>query len=144
MAAMTPERLQNEPNLVAALSMTPTDMMDLRKCLRNIFPNTVFEDMDDPEHFFANQLDTTKRITLAQTKEYEVHLKKRLTALSKSHTELYDRLRVSHLPPALRSQKDVGESIYSVIKQLRELDILPCVAFQFSTYRAFALFKIIL
>jgi len=144
MAAMTPERLHNEPDLVAALSMTPTDMMDLWKSLESIFPNTALEDMDNPEHFFANQVDVSKRITLAQTKEYEIHLKKRLTALSKSHTELYDRLRVSYSPPPLRSQKDVGESIYSVIKQLKELDMLPCVAFQLSTYRAFALFKKIL
>lgn len=144
MAAMTPERLQNEPDLVAALSMTPTDMMDLWKHLRSIFPNTVLEDMDDPDHFFANQVDPSKRITLAQTKEYEVHLKKRLTALSKSHTELYERLRVSHLPPPLRSQQDVGDSIYSVIKQLKELDLLPCVAFQLSTYGAFDMFKKIL
>jgi len=28
-AAMTPERLQSEPDLIAALSMTPSDMIDL-------------------------------------------------------------------------------------------------------------------
>jgi hypothetical protein len=39
-AAMTPLRLQNEPELVSGLSMTPADMMDLWKRMRAIFPST--------------------------------------------------------------------------------------------------------
>jgi hypothetical protein len=141
MAAMTPERLENASELVAALSMTPTDMMDLWTRLRSIFPSTVLEEMDNPDHFFLNHVDKAERITLAQTKEYETHLKKRLSVLSNSHPELYERLRVSHLPPALKSKKDVGDSIYGVVKQLKESDMLPCVAFQLSTYGAFNMFK---
>ncbi len=140
-AAMTPERLKNEPDLIAALSMTPTDMMDLWVKMRSIFPATVLEDMDNPDNFFTSQVDSSNRITLMQTKEYETHLKNRLTALSQTHTELYERLRISQLPPPLHSKKDVNDSIYGVIEQLKEADLLPCVAFQLDTYRAFHMFK---
>jgi len=140
-AAMTPDRLKNEPELVAALSMTPTDMMDLWIKMRSIFPGTALEDMDNPDNFFTSQVDTSKRITLLQTKEYETHLKKRLTSLSQTHSELYERLRISQLPPALQSKKDVNENIYGVIELMKEADLLPCVAFQLDTYRAFHMFK---
>ena len=140
-AAMTPERLQNEPDLVAALSMTPTDMMDLWIKMRSIFPATALEEMDNPDNFFTSQVDSSKRITLLQTKEYETHLKKRLTSLSQTHAELYERLRISQLPPPLQSKNDVKEMVYSVIEQLKESDLLPCVAFQLNTYRAFHMFK---
>lgn len=35
-AAMTPERLQSEPDLIAALSMTPSDMIDLWKRMKAV------------------------------------------------------------------------------------------------------------
>lgn len=143
-AAMTPERLKNEPDLIAALSMTPMDMMDLWIKIRSIFPATALEEMDDPDNFFTSQVDASKRITLLQTKEYENHLKKRLTILSQSHSELYERLRISQLPPPLKSEKDVGELVYGVVEQLKDTDLLPCVAFQLDTYRAFHMFKILL
>jgi hypothetical protein len=50
---MTPKRLVDQPELVAGLSMTPADMMDLWKRMRSIFPNTVLEDLDDPDKFFS-------------------------------------------------------------------------------------------
>ena len=55
-AAMTPERLLNEPDLVASLSMTPIDMMDLWKRMVAIFPSTAFDKLDDPDKFFAAQV----------------------------------------------------------------------------------------
>ena len=67
-AAMTPDRLKNEPDLIGALSMTPHDLMDLWKRMRAIFPGTVLEDLDDPDKFFAQYVDERKRITLDQTK----------------------------------------------------------------------------
>jgi hypothetical protein len=140
-AAMTPERLKNEPDLIAALSMTPADMMDLWLKMQSIFPATVLEDMDNPDNFFTSQVDPSKRITLIQTKEYETHLKKRLTDLSQTHTELYERLRISQLPPPLQSKKNVNGNIYGVIELLKEADLLPCIAFQLDTYRAFQMFK---
>ena len=51
-AAMTPKRLEEQAELVAGLSMTPTDMMDLWTRMRSIFPSTVLEDLDDPDNFF--------------------------------------------------------------------------------------------
>mmetsp|Transcript_46441 Transcript_46441/g.68628 ORF Transcript_46441/g.68628 Transcript_46441/m.68628 type:complete len:1259 (-) Transcript_46441:132-3908(-) len=143
-AAMTPERLVSEPDLIDALSMTPTDMMDLWKRMRSIFPSTVLEGMDDPDTFFNSKVDESRRVTLMQTKEYETHLKKRLTALSQSHPELYERLRVAQLPPPLESKKDVNDQLYGVVEQLKQADLLPAVAFQLDTYGAFHMFKTLL
>jgi hypothetical protein len=69
-AAMTPERLKNEPDLISALSMPPTDMIDLWRRMRSIFPSTVLEKLDNPDHFFMSKIDESKRITLIQTKDY--------------------------------------------------------------------------
>jgi len=143
-AAMTPQRLKEEPELIGALSMTPSDLMDLWKRMRAIFPSTALEDMDDPDKFFAQYVDETNRVTLNQTKEYETHLKARLAALSESHPELYDRLRTAQLPPPLEARKDVGDMIYGVIDQLKQSDLLPAVAFQLNTYGAFNMYKTLL
>jgi hypothetical protein len=143
-AAMTPERLQNEPELVAALSMTPSDMMTLWKRLKSMFPGTVLEDLDNPDNFFAQYVDESKRITLNQTKEYETRLKTRLAALSKSHLELYEKLRVAQTPPPLEAKKDVSDELFDVIEQLKSNELLPAVAFQLDTYGAFDMFKNVL
>lgn len=140
-AAMTPERLKNEPQLVSALSMTPADMIDLWKRMRSIFPATVLEEMDDPDNFFKSQVDGSMRITLNQTKEYEMRLKERLTALSQSHPDLYERLRVAQLPPPLEAKRDIGDMLYGVVNQMKSADLLPAVAFQLDTYGAFDMFK---
>jgi len=139
-AAMTPERLQNSPELIAALSMTPTDMIDLWKRMKAIFPGTALEDQDDPEIFFKSETDN-HRITLNQTKEYETRLKARLSVLSKSHPELYEKLRKAQLPPPLEAKKDVSDILYGVVKQLKDSDLLPAVAFQLDTYGAFSMFQ---
>jgi len=143
-AAMTPERLKNEPELISGLSMTPSDMMDLWKRMRSIFPSTALEDLDDPDKFFAQFVDDSMRVTLLQTKEYENHLKKRLTALSQSHPDLYDRLRKAQLPPPLEAKADVSDMLYGVVNQLKQSELLPAVAFQLSTYGAFDMFKTLL
>jgi superfamily II RNA helicase len=143
-AAMTAKRLREEPELVAALSMTPSDMMDLWKRLRAIFPSTVLEELDNPDNFFAQYVDESKRITLDQTKEYETRLKVRLTALSQSHADLYEKLRVAQVPPPLESKKDVSDDLYDVVEQLKTAELLPAVAFQLSTYGAFDMFKTLL
>merc|ERR1719253_1964997 len=143
-AAMTPERLQSEPDLIAALSMTPTDMIDLWKRMKAIFPGTLFDEEDDPEIFFKSKAGENNRITLNQTKEYETRLKARLTALSKSHPELYEKLRVAQLPPPLKAKRDVSDILYGVVKQLKDSDLLPAVAFQLDTYGAFSMFKTLL
>jgi len=138
-AAMTQERLKDRPELIASLAMTPMDMMDLWKKMRSIFPSTVLEDLDDPDHFF-NNLDS-KRITLDQTREYEIHLKKRLTVLSDTHPDLYERLRKAQLPPPISAAHDISDQLYGVIEQLKQNDLLPAVAFQLDTYGAFNMFK---
>lgn len=143
-AAMTPERLQGEPELIASLSMTPADMIDLWKRMKAIFPGTVLDKEDDPEEFFKAKAGESHRITLNETKEYETRLKARLTALSKSHPELYEKLRVAQLPPPLKSKKDVSDILYGVVKQLKDQDLLPAVAFQLDTYGAFSMFKTLL
>ncbi|KAL7533920.1 hypothetical protein ACHAXR_005533 [Thalassiosira sp. AJA248-18] len=143
-AAMTPARLQSEPDLIAGLSMTPTDMIDLWKRMKAIFPGTVLDEKDDPEIFFKAEAGESHRITLNQTKEYETRLKTRLTALSKSHPELYEKLRVAQLPPPLKAKKDVSDILYGVVKQLKDSDLLPAVAFQLDTYGAFSMFKTLL
>jgi ATP-dependent RNA helicase DDX60 len=53
---MTPDRLKIEPKLIGGLSMTPSDLMDLWKRMRVIFPSTVLEDLDDPDFFSHNTL----------------------------------------------------------------------------------------
>merc|ERR1719413_5409 len=136
---MTQERLKSRPELIASLAMTPMDMMDLWKKMRSIFPSTVLEDLDDPDHFF-NNLDS-KRITLDQTREYEIHLKKRLGVLSETHPDLYERLRKAQLPPPISAVHDVSDQLYGVIDQLKQNDLLPAVAFQLDTYGAFNMFK---
>jgi hypothetical protein len=141
-AAMTPERLQSEPELVAALSMTPADMISLWKRMKAIFPGTVLEEEDDPEKFFKSE--DGHRITLNETKEYETRLKARLTALSKSHPELYEKLREAQLPPPLTAKKNVSDMLYDVVTQLKNTDLLPAVAFQLDTYGAFSMFKTLL
>jgi ATP-dependent RNA helicase DDX60 len=143
-AAMTPDRLKNEPELIGGLSMTPSDLMDLWKRMRAIFPSTVLEDLDDPEFFFAQYVDESKRVTLNQTKEYETHLKSRLATLSESHPDLFERLRKAQLPPPLESKKDVSEILHGVVDQLKQADLLPAVAFQLNTYGAFNMFKTVL
>jgi len=52
-AALTPERLKNEPELAATLSKTPTDMMDLWIKKRSIFLGTALEDMDYTHIIFS-------------------------------------------------------------------------------------------
>jgi hypothetical protein len=141
-AAMTPERLQSEPDLVAALSMTPSDMISLWKRMKAIFPGTVLEKDDDPEKFFKSE--DGHRITLNETKEYETRLKARLTELSKSHPELYEKLREAQLPPPLSAKKNVSDMLYDVVMQLKSSDLLPAVAFQLDTYGAFSMFKTLL
>lgn len=143
-AAMTPHRLKDEPDLIGGLSMTPADLMDLWKRMRAIFPSTVLEDFDDPDKFFAQYVDESKRVTLNQTKEYETHLKKRLASLSESHPDLYERLRKAQLPPPLEAKTDVSEMLYGVVDQLKQIDLLPAVAFQLNTYGAFNMFKTLL
>lgn len=143
-AAMTPERLQSEPDLIAALSMTPMDMIDLWKRMKSIFPATVLDKEDDPDEFFKSETDSTHRISLNQTKEYETRLKTRLAALSQSHPDLYEKLRQAQLPPPLAAKKDVSEMLYDVVTQLKNSDLLPAVAFQLDTYGAFSMFKTLL
>jgi len=143
-AAMTPERLQNQPELIAGLSMTPADMINLWKRMKAIFPGTALDKKDDPEEFFKAEEGENHRITLNETKEYETRLKARLTALSQSHPELYEKLRVAQLPPPLEAKKDVSDILYGVVKQLKDSDLLPAVAFQLDTYGAFSMFKTLL
>lgn len=143
-AAMTKERLCDQPELVAGLAMTPSDLMDLWKRMRAIFPSTVLEELDDPDKFFAQYVDESMRVTLNQTKEYETYLKKRLAFLSESHPDLYERLRKAQLPPPLKSQADVSEMLYGTVTQLKESGLLPAVAFQLNTYGAFNMFKTLL
>ena len=143
-AAMTPDRLKKEPELIGALSMTPHDLMDLWKRMRAIFPGTVLEELDDPDKFFSQKVDESKRINLNQTKDYEVRLKARLTALSQSHPDLYEKLQKAQLPPPLESKKDVSDVLYGTIEQLKQQELIPAVAFQLNTYGAFNMFKTLL
>jgi len=143
-AAMTPDRLEKDPELISALSMTPTDMIDIWRRIKSIFPSDALEEMDDPDNFFKSKVGENNRITLNQTKDYEVRLKMRLTALSKSHSELYEKLRISQLPPVIEAKKDVSDMLYGVIGQLKKNDLLPAVAFQLDTYGAFGMFKVLL
>lgn len=143
-AAMTTERLTNQPDLISALSMTPHDMMTLWKRLKSMFPSTVLEDLDNPDNFFNQYVDESKRITLNQTKEYESRLKARLTQLCASHPDLYEKLRVAQEPPPLKAKKDVSDDLYDVVTQLKANDLLPAVAFQLNTYKAFDTFKKVL
>jgi hypothetical protein len=143
-AAMTTDRMTSQPELISALSMTPHDMMTLWKRLKAMFPATVLEELDNPDNFFSQYVDDSKRITLNQTKEYETRLKARLTALCASHPELYEKLRVAQEPPPLKSKKDVSDDLYDVVKQLKADDLLPAVAFQLNTYGAFGTFKKVL
>ena len=143
-AAMTPDRLKNEPALIEGLSMTPSDLMDLWKRMRAIFPSTVLDKLDDPDNFFAQYADESKRVTLNQTREYEAHLKNRLAVLSESHPDLYERLRKAQIPPPLESKADVSSVLYGVVDQLKQSELLPAVAFQLNTYGAFNMFKTLL
>lgn len=143
-AAMTPDRLQNSAELISGLSMTPTDMIDIWKRIKSIFPADCLDEMDDPDNFFKSKVGGKKRITLNQTKDYELCLKARLTALSQSHPDLYESLRTSQLPPKVEKKKDVSEMLYSVVGQLKKNDLLPAVAFQLDTYGAFNMFKTLL
>merc|ERR1711957_1041691 len=143
-AAMTPERLKHDPELITALSMTPTDMIDIWKRMKSIFPSDVLDEMDDPDNFFKSKVDESSRITLNQTKGYEVRLKMRLTILSETHTDLYEKLRMSQVPPPLETKKDVSAMMYGVVEQLKKSDLLPAVAFKLDTYGAFNMFKLLL
>lgn len=143
-AAMTSERLEKEPELVAALSMTPSDMITLWKRLKAMFPGTALEELDDPDNFFNQFADENKRITLNQTKEYETRLKTRLAVLSKSYPELYEKLRTAQEPPPLESKSDVSDDLFDVVMQLKTSGLLPAVAFQLNTYGAFEMFKKVL
>jgi len=143
-AAMTPSRLKNEPELIGGLSMTPHDLMDLWKRMRAIFPGTALEELDDPDKFFSQKVDESKRVNLNQTKEYEIRLKARLAALSESHPDLYERLRNAQIPPPLESKQDVSDELYGVVEQLKQNELIPAVAFQLNTYGAFNMFKTLL
>jgi len=111
--------------------------------MKAIFPGSALDKMDDPENFFQGTAENN-RISLNQTKEYETRLKSRLTALSQSHPDLYEKLRVAQLPPPLKAKKDVSDILYGVVNQLKDSDLLPAVAFQLDTYGAFSMFKTLL
>jgi ATP-dependent RNA helicase DDX60 len=143
-AAMTADRLKNHPELISALSMTPHDMMHLWKRLNAMFPGTALQDLDNPDNFFNQYVDESKRITLDQTKQYESRLKARLTDLSASHPDLYEKLRVAQVPPPLTAKSDVSDDLYDVVKQMKSNDLLPAVAFKLNTYGAFDMFKTVL
>merc|ERR1719491_2001022 len=143
-AAMTPDRLEKDAELISALSMTPTDMIDIWRRIKSIFPSNSLDEMDDPDNFFKSKTGENNRITLNQTKDYEIRLKMRLTSLSKSHAVLYEKLRVSQLPPPIEAMKDVSDMLSGVIGQLKKNDLLPAVAFQLDTYGAFNMFKVLL
>lgn len=143
-AAMTPERLESDPELIGGLSMTPTDMIDIWRRIKSMFPASALEEMDDPDNFFKSNIGENHRITLNQTKEYEVRLKARLTKLAKSHPDMYENLRKSHLPPKVESKRDVSDILFGVINQLKRSDLLPAVAFQLDTYGAFNMYKTLL
>jgi len=143
-AAMTPDRLEKDAELISALSMTPTDMIDIWRRIKSIFPSDSLDEMDDPDNFFKSKTGENNRITLNQTKDYEIRLKMRLTSLSKSHAVLYEKLRVSQLPPPIEAMKDVSDMLSGVIGQLKKNDLLPAVAFQLDTYGAFNMFKVLL
>jgi ATP-dependent RNA helicase DDX60 len=143
-AAMTADRLKSQPELISALSMTPHDMIHLWKRLKAMFPGTALQDLDNPDNFFNQHVDESKRITLDQTKEYEARLKARLTELSQSHPDLYEKLRVAQEPPALTAKTDVSDELYDVVKQMKSNDLLPAVAFQLNTYGSFEMFKKVL
>jgi hypothetical protein len=143
-AGMTADRLKSQPELIAALSMTPDDMMTLWKRLKSMFPATALEELDNPDNFFNQYVDESMRITLNQTKEYETRLKARLADLCVSHPDLYEKLRVAQEPPPLMAKKDVSDDLYDVVKQLKASELLPAVAFQLNTYGAFDTFKKVL
>eukprot|EP00560_Eucampia_antarctica_P007037 CAMPEP_0197828754 /NCGR_PEP_ID=MMETSP1437-20131217/5277_1 /TAXON_ID=49252 ORGANISM="Eucampia antarctica, Strain CCMP1452" /NCGR_SAMPLE_ID=MMETSP1437 /ASSEMBLY_ACC=CAM_ASM_001096 /LENGTH=1255 /DNA_ID=CAMNT_0043430111 /DNA_START=43 /DNA_END=3810 /DNA_ORIENTATION=+ len=143
-AAMKPQKLENDHDLISALSMTPSDMIELWKRMKSIFPSTALGEMDDPDNFFASKVDKNLRITLNQTREYEACLKDRLRVLSKSHPDLYEKLREAQLPPPLESKQDVSEMIYGVVEELKKTELLPAVAFQLDTYGAFNMYKTLL
>jgi len=143
-AAMKPQKLENDPDLVSALSMTPSDMIDLWKRMKSIFPSTALGEMDDPDNFFKSKVDQSNRITLNQTREYEACLKDRLRMISQSHPDLYEKLREAQLPPPLESKHDVSDMIYGVVEELKKTDLLPAVAFQLDTYGAFNMYKTLL
>jgi len=143
-AAMTPDRLKSQPELISALSMTPHDMMTLWKRLKAMFPATALEDLDNPDNFFNQYVDESNRITLNQTKMYETRLKERLAVLSQSHPELYEKMRTAQEPPPLVAKTDVSDDLYDVVKQLKASELLPAVAFQLNTYGAFDMFKKVL
>jgi hypothetical protein len=153
-AAMTADRLKNQPELITALTMTPNDLITLWKRLKAMFPGTVLEDLDNPDNFFSQYSGESKdstsdqtenrRITLDQTKEYETRLKARLATLSESHPDLYEKLRVAQEPPPLVAKSDVSDELYDVVQQLKQGDLLPAVAFQLNTYGAFDMFKKVL
>ena len=142
--AMTAERLQNSAELISGLSMTSIDMIDIWLRIKSMFPADALDPMDDPDNFFKSKVGENNRITLNQTKDYELRLKERLTALSKSHPDLYESLRTSQLPPKIEKKKDVSDILYKVIEQLKKNELLPAVAFQLDTYGAFDMFKTLL
>jgi superfamily II DNA or RNA helicase len=47
-AAMSPEILLDGPALLSALPMTPSDMIDLWRQIRSLFPSKALEELDDP------------------------------------------------------------------------------------------------
>jgi hypothetical protein len=143
-AAMTGKRLKEQPELIEALSMTPADMMTLWKRLKAMFPGTALDDLDNPDNFFKQYVDESQRITLNQTKQYETRLKARLAALSQSHPDLYEKLRIAQVPPPLEAKEDVSEELYDVVLQLRDSELLPAVGFQLNTYGSFNMFRQVL
>ncbi len=153
-AAMTRERIEGQPELVDSLSMTPTDCMDLYKKLKDMFPDQM-EERDDPENFFfggdnASSLKPIdKRITLPQTKEYESHLKTKLTRIAAEFPDKYDKLKNSVANVDVTTLKSINsleitDQLYSVIDNLHKKELLPAVAFQLSTIGAFKMFTTLL
>ena len=68
---MKPQKLESDADLISAFSMTPSNMMDLWKQMKSIFPSTAPDEMDHSDKFFSSKVNKINRITLDQTKDYE-------------------------------------------------------------------------
>ena len=117
----------------SSLSFTSKDSYRLWQEMEKLYPHEALNKYN-PHNFF----NSTTRITLQSTKDYEDLLKQGLKELSVSHpletTELLYKFRIE-------DEKNKSVDLTELCLSLRTENMLPCLAFHLNAFEAIAIFK---
>ena len=120
---------RDDPTSLDSVAMTPNDCVKLYEALENEFENIEDEEVDamieslEPDKYFSGET----LLTLDETKEYEVHLKRTLSQISQKHPSI-----VKTIQGKLQRQATTVETLDDIVPFLKECqarDLLPMLYF---------------